>query len=58
MGIETEHAWAAGIVDADGCITIKRRRQGEATYYALFVIVAQSGQTEPPTIAKLQTEHA
>lgn len=55
MGQE-QHAWAAGIIDADGCITIKRRRQGGATYYALFVVIGQvgDGDTPPLVLAKLQ----
>lgn len=47
------HAWAAGIVDADGCITIKRRKVKGDVYYSLFVIVAQSGDGVPPVIARL-----
>jgi hypothetical protein len=52
----TYHAWAAGIIDADGCITIKRQRRGEATYYSLQVIVSQvsamGSLTDPPPVIR------
>lgn len=46
----TDHAWAAGIIDADGHITIARKASG---YYSLTVVVAQAGDTTPPVIARL-----
>lgn len=51
---ETQLAWAAGIVDADGCITIKKKKVDGKRYYALMVIVAQSGHTKPAVTEKLQ----
>lgn len=54
-------AWAAGVVDSDGCITIKKRcgRSGQEkrTYYSLFVVVSQSGKEIPPVIQKLKQEY-
>jgi hypothetical protein len=44
-------AWAAGVIDSDGCITIKRRSRG--AYYALVVVVAQAGDDDPPVIRRL-----
>jgi hypothetical protein len=46
-------AWAAGMVDADGCITIKRSNREGKTYFHLAVIVSQAGVDLPPVIAKL-----
>ncbi len=46
---DLQHAYAAGVLDSDGCITIKKRREARQkkgsrkTYYALFLVVAQSG---------------
>lgn len=44
-------------MDSDGCITIKRRKQDDAVYYALFLVVAQvgDGNDPPPVIAQLKT---
>lgn len=43
------NAWAAGVIDSDGCISIKKN----GTYYYVSVVVAQSGDA-PPMIARLQ----
>lgn len=46
-------AWAAGVVDSDGCITIKKRSGSGLDYYNLYVLVAQSGDSIPPLIERL-----
>lgn len=48
---ELDHAWAAGIIDGEGCITIKIQQR---KYYHLQVIVGQSGETLPLMLKKLQ----
>lgn len=50
-------AWAAGVVDSDGCITIKKRYGGGPSYYTLHVLVAQSGDTLPPMLKLLHTTY-
>lgn len=47
----TDHAWAAGIIDGEGCITIKKQR---GKYYHFQIIVGQSGDTLPVMLSKLQ----
>jgi hypothetical protein len=54
MELETFHAWAAGIVDGEGCITLKRNHQSGRVYYCLWVVVGQSGHTKPVIIQKLE----
>lgn len=49
-GTANDHAWAAGIIDADGHITIAKKKSG---YYSLTVVAAQVGEELPPVIEKL-----
>lgn len=58
---KTDDAWAAGVIDGDGCVTIKRRRKSRAegfapssAYFALWVIVGQSGATMPDMLKRLR----
>lgn len=44
-------AWAAGIVDGEGCITIRCQR---GKYYALKVTVGQSGTKMPKMLIELK----
>lgn len=39
----TDDAWAAGILDGEGCIKLATRGR----YITLMVVVGQSGHTEP-----------
>jgi len=48
------HAWAAGIVDGEGCIAIKRNHQDGNIYYCLWVTVGQSGRSCPAILTALQ----
>lgn len=58
MGRRLIDAWAAGVIDSDGCITIKTTKGSNGkTYYALHVIVAQSGISRPPVVEKLMEEY-
>jgi hypothetical protein len=43
------HAWAAGVIDGEGCITVKKN----GPYYSMQVIVAQSGYEPSPMIEEL-----
>lgn len=47
--------WAAGVVDSDGCITIKRSKPDKygARYYRLMIVVAQCGDHEIAPVIKL-----
>jgi hypothetical protein len=45
----TDHAWAAGIIDGEGCIAIKRSRG----YFVLALTVGQSGHDEPAMLRRL-----
>jgi hypothetical protein len=51
MIAETFHAWAAGIVDGEGCISIKRSARG---YYQVSVTVGQSGKRIPKMLTALK----
>lgn len=44
-------AWAAGIIDGEGCISIRKC----GPYYALSVVVGQSGKTVPTILKRLKT---
>lgn len=50
---ETDHAWAAGILDGEGYIGIQARSY-LGGYYSLGVIVGQSGTEMPEMLARLQ----
>jgi hypothetical protein len=54
---KTFHAWAAGIVDGEGCIAIKRNIQGGKIYYSLWVTVGQSGKIKPAIIQTLEQSY-
>lgn len=38
MPSETEHAWAAGIIDGDGCLTLKKSAMGKGYAKPLLVV--------------------
>lgn len=46
-------AWAAGIIDGEGCISIRKC----GPYYALSVVVGQSGKTVPAILKKLKVTY-
>jgi hypothetical protein len=46
-----DHAWAAGFIDGEGCIAIKRRSKTNG--YVLWVIVGQSGHERPISLKRL-----
>jgi hypothetical protein len=50
---QLEDAWAAGIIDGEGCILLKRQRGKSKSYYHLFVIVGQSGHEMPKMLQRL-----
>lgn len=50
----TVNAWAAGIIDGEGCICIKVMKH---KYYALHVIVGQSGETKPRMLSALKKHY-
>lgn len=49
------NAWAAGFIDADGCIMIRRKRVDGKTYFALRLKVAQHGHELPEGLVRLQS---
>lgn len=51
MSEETDNAWAAGIVDGEGCISIKKSSGG---YFQVSVVVGQSGIKTPKLLLKLK----
>jgi hypothetical protein len=50
IDLELAHAWAAGIVDGEGCIQIRRNRLG----HQLMLTVGQSGCGTPLMLLKMQ----
>lgn len=58
LALPTDHAWAAGIVDGEGCVTIRKTRQlsggVKKLYYALIVTVGQSGKAIPVMLIRLR----
>ena len=52
--LATDYAWAAGIIDADGSIYLRKRYGHPKVYYMLFVVVGQSGIEKPKVIQRLQ----
>lgn len=60
IGTPVFRSYTAGVIDSDGCITIKKRfetrkNKGKGrVYYALFIVVAQcGGDDEPPPVISL-----
>ena len=47
-------AWAAGMIDADGCITIKKSTRNANVNYVLCVILAQVGTDKRPAPGVLE----
>jgi hypothetical protein len=56
---ETDKAWAAGIIDGDGCVCISRNYEtykgNKTPYYCLRVTVSQSSEEVSPILHKLRT---
>ena len=53
MYTKTDLAWAAGFIDADGTITLKRWKRGKAIYYQPWITVTQVAEYEA-SVRKLQ----
>lgn len=58
---KTMDAWAAGVIDGEGCITIKFRKKSKkekcAAYFGLRVIVGQSGKKIPKMLKVLKANY-
>lgn len=52
-------AWSAGVVDGEGCITIRKAKnyKNKKYYFTLTVLVGQSGVTEPKMLKVLKNNY-